>query len=345
MYTILNKRILSRLALGVLLLSLSCSVMAQQRAVPVTTSPIQDIVTFPVRNAPATTVSLNDASISAQITGTILEIPVQVGDVVEQGDLITRLDCVNHVLLGKQAQASLQAAQAKNKFAQSQMLTAQKLSKTKNISRENLNQRKADIDTTNAEVVRLESALQSAERNVEKCEVRAPFKAVVVERLASIGEYAIPGTVIMRLLDQQNIEISAMVQEQDLAGLQEASSLQFESKNHSYPLKLRSILPLMESKLSSYEVRLTFSEQMAQPGSAGRLEWQTEVPHLPPALLVNRSDKLGVFIAKDNHAHFYVIDNAREGRPAPTTLSGKSDIILDGRFGLMDGDAIEITQP
>lgn len=343
MQTKLNKQNPFKSSLGILLVSLSLSVIAEDRIVPVTTTPLRDLVIFPIRSAPATAVSLNDTSISAQITGNIMDILVKVGDVVERGELITRLDCADHVLLEKQAEASLQAAKAKNEFARSQMQRADQLSKTKNIAQEILHQRKADVDTSAAEVLRLDVALHAAKRNIEKCDIRAPFKAVVIEKLASVGELAVPGTVIMRLFDQDNIEIRAMVQEQDLPSLKESKTLQFASRDHAYPLTLRSVLPLMKITIRSYEVRLTFSDEKAPPGSAGRLTWKIEMPHLPSDLLVSRDGALGVFIENDGQARFTPIENATQGRPVPVSLPGESAIIIDGRFGLMDGDTIETT--
>ena len=345
MYKTQHKLTPRKAALIGILMTLSFSAFAERQDIPVTTASIKDLMIFPSRSAPATTASLNDTNISAQITGIILKIPVIVGDTVEAGDPIAKLDCADHVLLNKQAQASLRAAQARNKFATSQSRRAEKLSKTKSIPKETLFERKADVETSSAEVARLEAAKKSTERTIKKCKIRAPFKAVVVERLASIGELAAPGTVIMRLLDRDNIEVSAMVQEQDLPSLQEADSLQFVSRNYSFPLTLRSILPLMESKLGSYEVRLTFSKQKAPPGSAGRLQWQSATPHVPSELLISRSGALGVFIENAGHAQFVPIANAQQGRPVPVSLPGDIHIIIDGRFSLIDDDTIKITQP
>ena len=79
------------------------------------------------------------------------------------------------------------------------------------------------------DVVRLQTALKMANRNVKKCRLRAPFNAVVIERIASVGELASVGAPVLRLLDDEQIEISASVQEQDLATLQAAQNLRLST--------------------------------------------------------------------------------------------------------------------
>jgi RND family efflux transporter MFP subunit len=298
----------------------------------------------PVRDAPATAVSLNDTSVSAQIRGVIKDIPVRVGDTVEKEETVAELACEDYELVRRQAKASLEVARARNKFAKYQERRAIKLLKSKSISEETMQERSAEASAAGAEVAQLTAALQAAESDVEKCTIRAPFRAVVVERIASAGEFAAPGAVIVRLLDQDNIEISAMVQEQDLPSLKEASSMRFLSRDRAYPLKLRIVLPLMESRLRSYEVRLTFEGEKAPPGSAGRLAWVPTARQLPSEYVVERDNKLGVFVARGDKAHFQVLPGAKEGQPVSVSLPDDTMVILDGRFSLEDGDFLEIVQ-
>lgn len=310
--------------------------------VPVTAQPIEALVIQPVRDAPATAVSLNDTRVSAQITGTVELIPVQVGDQVEAGDVVAELDCKDYELAVRQERAGLTVAQARRKYAKVEVASAEKLAKTRSIAREKLEERRSDVAVAAAEVARNEASLAVAQRNTGKCRIRAPFQAVVVERLASVGELAMPGSPILRLLDLENIEIKAQAQEQDLAGLQASGLPEFVNRSHAYPLRLRVVLPILDSKARSYEVRLELAQQKAPPGATGRLTWQGGQRMLPANLLVRRQGGLGVFVAEQGQARFVPLPEARAGRPAVVDLADGVLVVVDGRFALEDGDALQL---
>ena len=337
-------RRLYTLLTGIGLLCSSIAIAADSPT-PVTLETLSEVAIFPVRTAPATAISLNDTRISAEISGIVRQLPVKVGDRVDAGEAIARLDCEDYLFAQEQAQAALDAATAQQEFAAYQFERAQRLAVGGSISKEQVRQHNADTAVTLAEVAGLQAALNMSERNVAKCLIRAPFSAVVIERIASVGELAVPGTVLLRLLDDENIEISAKVQEQDLPGLQSAELIRFVSRNKKYEAAVRAILPVMDSKIRSYEVRLVAKGQAAPPGATGRLEWTSSIRHLPPELLVQRDGALGVFVEDEGRARFVAINSAQEGRPAAVQLPPATRIIVDGRFNLSDQDPVRVTTP
>lgn len=312
--------------------------------VPVTTRKLDEIRFFPLRDAPATAISLNDTRISAQISGLLQSINVRVGDNVEKGGVLARLDCRDYELAVSGAQFAYEAGLAKEQFDSSQLSNAKTLLKKQSISAEEVDRRVSNTSISAAEVRRLKSALSAAKRSVEKCSITAPFKAVVIERIASLGDYVVQGSPVVRLLDQENIEVSAKVQEQDLKSLQNADDLKFVDRHSEFPLKLRTVLPLMESKIRSYEVRLSFTGETVPPGSAGRLRWKISDPHISTDLLVRR-ETLGIFIEHEGKAEFVPLELAREGQPAAINLDGSVNVIVDGRFVLKHGDDVKVVGP
>jgi len=49
---------------------------------------------------------------------------------------------------------------------------------------------------------------------------------------------------------------------------------------------------------------------------------------------------LGVFLNQGGNALFHALPEALEGQPAAIDLAGDSQIILQGRWGLQDGDPV-----
>lgn len=299
---------------------------------------------YPTYSAPGTAISINNARISAEIDGVIVALPLRAGDRVQAGGLVAILDCRDHALALAQTDAMLEAARADNQFARYRVRRARQLVRTQAVSEELLNEREAQANQSGAETRRLEAAVKAAQRRVEKCDIRAPFDAVVVERMVSLGELVSPGTPLMRLLDVEQVEVHGTVQEQDLPGLQAAHDIRFSTRRNSYALRLRAMIPEVETRTRSYPVRLTFSDGPPTPGQVGRIEWLSPRRHLPTNLLVSRDGVLGVFIVEDGHAVFHAIDTAVEGQPAAVNLPPDTRIVIDGRFGLRHGDPV-VTSP
>ncbi len=313
---------------------------------PVTTKRMSDVLFYPVRDAPATTLSLNDTRVSSEQKGILKGVNVRVGDSVKQGDVVANMDCEDYKIAVIQAQAALTAERAALKFDRSRLKKVTQLSKKKNISTEEVERRTSNAAISAADVAGLKASLKATERAVAKCAILAPFDAVVITKLANLGDYLIPGSPVLRLLDRDNVEVSAKVQEQDLELLKRAKGVAFIANNKRYPLTLRAILPLMESRIRSYEVRLEFTGDKAYPGSAGRTEWKTPAPFVPAELLVRRKG-LGVFLAVDGRAKFIPITGASPGQPVALikSLAKDSAVIINGRFKINDGDMVRVIEP
>lgn len=301
---------------------------AQAEPIRVTVRAVSEIVIYPEQSAPATVRSLNDSRVSAEINARIEAIPPRVGDLVQPGDLLVQLDCRDN-------RFDLARAAARLDLAKQQLARARTLRTDANVSEELLNQRETEF--TEAEV-----AHEQARLDVERCSVRAPFEGVVLERLASEGELAAVGTALMRLLETSRLEVSAQVSLSSMDSLSRASRIWFAHGSERYPVRLRTMTPAVNTKARSREVRYEFGDRSPLPGTAGRLHWQTEQAHLPADLILRRGGELGVLIAEGGQARFVALPDALEGHPVPIALDPETPVIIDGRFGLGDGDTIEL---
>jgi RND family efflux transporter MFP subunit len=316
---------------------------ATAEPIPVTAAPLETLYIFPSTDAPAAVVSLNDAKVSAETPGVITEFAVQVGDAAKKGDVLASINCEEHTINAESAAAELEAARSRLAFSNTQLNNARQLSSKKGISQEQLEERRSVYAVATAEVEKARATLEAARRLVSHCKVRAPFDGTVIERIASVGDYAPVGTPLVRIIDTSNIEVTANVQEQDLPSLTETKELYFFDRQTEYPVKLRTVLPVMESRLRSFEVRLTFSGQPAASGTAGRLRWKSPWPHVSSEYLVQRNDELGLFVLSEGVAQFHSLNNAQQGRPARVSLPRGTTVILNGRHSLQNGDPVSVT--
>ena len=307
----------------------------------VTSRPAAQLLFHPERSVPAEVVPLNDARLSAEINARVLEIPVRVGDRVNTGDLLVSLDCRDYQSRMDAQSATRRALESRIKLAQAQLSRAQNLKKQRNVSLEEVDQRETDLLTLKAELAAHREAERQAELNLGRCSVKAPFNAVVSERLASLGALAAPGTPLVRLIQIDGAEVSAKVRPDIAVEGAEADSLYFSYLGEHYPVKVSRVLDVVDPVTRTVEVRLGFTAETAPPGASGRVHWLSASAYVPADLMVRRDGGLGVFVYEEGRARLHPLIGAREGQPAVAALPDNALLIVEGRHRLQDGMVVK----
>ncbi len=311
-----------------------------QAAVPITWAPLSTLVIRPVRSAPAQVQSLNDSQISAEIQARIDQIPVRVGDPLAKGDLLVELDCRQYRSQLAAQQAARRQTDAKRQLAVSQLARARSLRKQRNISEEQLEQRDTDVATLTADGATQDEAVRQAELLVERCQIRAPFDAVVAERQGQVGALAMPGTPLIRVVQTGELEVSAQLTPTEAREVQTAERLELVFDGQRAAVQLRRLAPIVDARSQTREARLVLVDTQVPAGAAGRLEWRAPGAFVPADLLVRRQGTLGVFSVADGRARFHALPDALEGQPAPIDLPAGTPIVMEGRQRVSDGEAV-----
>jgi len=313
--------------------------------IPVTVAPLSGLVIHPERSAPASVESVNNADLSAEISARVQAIPVRVGDVVDAGEILVELDCRDFESRLAAQQATLIQLQSQQTLAASQLGRARDLKRERNISEEEVDRRNTELAALDAQIKAQSEAIRQAELNVERCTLRAPFRAAVTARLTNVGTLANPGSPLVRLAQLDELEVSARVRPDEAAEGAEADRLEFLYLGRRYPLEVRRILPVVDPVTRTVEIRLELMGEAAPSGASGRIIWRSGGSYLPPELPVRRGGELGIFVLSDGKAAFHRLEGALEGQPARVELPGDSQIIVEGRQRLQDGDAVRISDP
>lgn len=311
-------------------------------AINIRTVPLGQVLEATVYSAPATVQARNQPQIAAEIDARVLALPVLVGDRVAAGDRLASLDCRSHESRLALARAELDLTRSQLRFAREQLRRAENLKKNKNISEELLDQRRTDLDMREAEAAAREETVRQAMIDVGNCEVRAPFDATVIERLASAGAFVARGQAIVSLLEATGQEVSVALREDEIPALQQTAQSVFEGGGNRFPVSLRALLPAVDPIARTREARLVFTAEAALPGSAGRLTWRGKRLLLPADYLVRRDGQLGIFVLRENRARFLAIPGAQEGQPVAVDLAPDTQLITDGRQRLSDADEVSI---
>ena len=151
--------------------------------------------------------AVNQATVSAQTSGRIIELPFDVDDFVEKGEVIVRFRDNEQRARFDRAQASLSEAEARHAEAETQFKRLQEIYTQKLVSKAELDRAEADFNAANARLAAAEAAVEEAREQLEQTVVRAPYSGIVVERHVQLGELANPGTPLMTGLSLEHLRV------------------------------------------------------------------------------------------------------------------------------------------
>jgi len=197
--------------------------------------------------------------ISAQIVAAILQIPVEAGQEVKAGGLLARLDDRDLAARLNQARESLHRAEAARDLAQSDYGRDLPLVEKAVIPRAEFDQTEFRLRGARADAERAKEALREAEVALGYAEIRSPYAAVIIDKLAEVGDLAAPGRPLLTLYQTGRLWVEADVREDDagLLKLGRPYNLRVNSLGKQYQGRLQQIVPAADP--SSRTVRARFA--------------------------------------------------------------------------------------
>ncbi|RKG84906.1 efflux RND transporter periplasmic adaptor subunit [Corallococcus terminator] len=153
------------------------------------------------------------ATLSAQASGTLTSVSVNVGDTVKRGQALARLDTSNARIAANQARASKAAADAALDGATSEVERARVLAQSGSLPRASLDKAEVGHRQAQAQAQQAAAVLDSAQEALRDATLTAPFDGVITTRKLNEGDYVSPGTAVFVLVNTQELEVRAPVPE------------------------------------------------------------------------------------------------------------------------------------
>lgn len=204
------------------------------------------------------------ADVNVQVAGQIKDVPVAIGDAVQEGKLVMEMAPAvrpNQVESNRAQMARLQAEladqQAQTDFAELQFKRQTQL-KAQNATREEsyessrmtLSSARARTDAINAQVQLLQATLKSDEESRQHTQVLAPITGTVVALNAHAGQTVSIGQAggpLMRIADLSQMTVQARVAEVDVTRLRRGMTANFKTPGYPDRMwsgKLRQVIPV-----------------------------------------------------------------------------------------------------
>jgi RND family efflux transporter MFP subunit len=313
------------------------------------------------------------ATVSAQITGTMTEVLIEEGDHVKAGQVLARLDDTSQRAAVAQAEAQFHSAQAllvqyQAQLAQDQrdVKRAEDLVQRKLVSEQAVEQARTLVDTQGAQVEQQRKQidvaaanLRSAHVQLDYCTVRSPFTGVVIAKAAQVGEIVSPfsagggftRTGIGTLVDMDSLEIEVDVNEAYINRVQPkqpVASVLNAYPDWKIPSHVIAIIPTADRSKATVKVRigLDLKDDRLVPDMGVRVSFLEESkpveqdarpPHgviVPTAALRREGDKDIVFVLKDGKAQRRAV-----------TLGGDFGNSRQVESGVSPGEAVIVDAP
>lgn len=238
-----------------------------------------------VLNATGYVVARRLATVSSKVTGKIVEVLVEEGMAVEEGQVLAQLDDSTVRRLRELAVSQLEVARRSLEEVRVRRAEAKRsLRRAENLRADNLVS-EAELDAAAAEVDALEARLQALQGELEVAQrtvalrdqdlddlvIRAPFAGVVISKNAQPGEMISPTsagggftrTGIATIVDMDSREIEVDVNEAYINRVH--ADQKVEARLDAYPdwiipARVISIVPTADRQRATVRVRLGFDE-------------------------------------------------------------------------------------
>ena len=247
--------------------------------------------------------AVRQSTVSAQISGRVKEINFEVGDKVNKGQVILRIDEreATQALAGSQAQA--QEAQAALQNAKINYERSQQLFEQKYISQAGLDKALADYKIAQAQASASEAGAQQSALTQAYTTVIAPYSGVVSARLVEMGEMVTLGKPLLTGFDPAQMRVMVNVPQYKLSAIGKAPkvSVEMPSLNRWATPATVTVQPSADARTHSTQVRINLAANEAgvYPGMFVRAHFvtgKTSKMLIPRVAVLRRSEVLAVYV-------------------------------------------------
>ncbi|WP_343214352.1 efflux RND transporter periplasmic adaptor subunit [Dyella sp. ASV21] len=292
------------------------------------------------------------ATVSAQITGTLTQVLIEEGDHVKQGQIVARLDDAQYKAALDAARTQAAAAHAlvaqySSQLAQNERdaVRAETLAKRGLVTEQSAEQARTQVDATRAQLISQRRTADSADAqvavaqvNFDYCVIRAPFDGVITTKDAQIGEIVSPfsagggftRTGVGTVVDMDSLEVDVDVNEAYIGRVKPgmpAEAVLDAYPDWKIPAHVIAIVPAADRGKATVKVRVALENKDARivPDMGVRVSFLEQKNAsvstaplqgvlVPATTLVEREGHTVVFIVTNDTAHQRAVSPAAGGQ-------------------------------
>jgi len=238
-----------------------------------------------VLDASGYVVARRQATVAAEVTGKLIEVLVEEGLAVEQGQVLARMDDATEQAQLELARARLSAARSTLAEIQAQLANARRtlvrqreLHQRDLSSQSELDRAETEVDAFAARLASQREQIEVAARQVElqqqqlgELTIRAPFSGIVIARAAQAGEMVSPisagggftRTGICTIVDMDSLEIEVDVNEAYIDRVETGQPVVARLDAYpdwQIPARVKAVVPAADRQKATVRVRVALEQ-------------------------------------------------------------------------------------
>lgn len=239
--------------------------------------------------------AVSQATLAAQVSGRVIEMRVDAGQVVKKGDLLIRIDAREAAEAA--AGATAQYVNAKANYERLKNLRQQNF-----ISAAALDKARADFEAAQA-------ARGQAGVGVGNATITAPISGVVAQRLIELGEMAAPGRQLLTIYEPNGLRVTASIPQYKLPQMRSVKQarVEFPELGKWVDATVVTLLPTADAAthVSQVRVNLPAGIEGAIPGMFARVHFvigRVTRMTVPETAVVRRGEVAAVYVQGEQGA-------------------------------------------
>ena len=328
--------------------------------------------------ASGTVEAISSIEIKAKASGQVLFLGAEVGDYVEEGVVLARIDQRTPTNTLAQANADLEVAKVRLSNAQNQFDRSKRLHDEGNISDKSFEDAQEAFSSARAQLVRAEVFLENARIALDDTSVRSPIAGTVISRLAEVGQVITSptsavggGTLLMEMADLNKVRVRALIDEIDIGKItigQEVTLKVSAYRDKRFTGVVSKIEPMskIDQNVTTFPVLIDIentdnllligmntdveieilNEEVALALPAGSLRTRKDIVSVASLLGIKQAD-LDTFLSKkvqgENFDTYIVLKKTRKG-PLPLWVKvGKTDLnYVEVKSGILEKEMVYV---
>ncbi|MBU1565605.1 MAG: efflux RND transporter periplasmic adaptor subunit [Proteobacteria bacterium] len=281
--------------------------------------------------------AVEQAVISAKITGNVITLPVDLGSRVKHGELLAELSAAEISAQVQEARAQLE--QAKRNLAREENLLKKNAATPETVKALNDSLRIA------------EAAHKTTLTMLDFTRITAPFTGIITRKLVSVGDLATPGKPLLHIEEENNLQVLTDIPEAMILKITKGDKLKVFIPSVDLGLvgTVSEVSPVADpsSRTSPIKLRIPNNPQL-RSGQFARVTLamaQAETLAVPAGAVVPFGQMEKVFVVDDGKAWLRLVRTGAKSDQYLEILSGLAEgenVVVDGNNNLEDGQPVTV---
>lgn len=253
-------------------------------------------------------VSADVVQVAPDVSGLVEAVKVADNQAVKRGDVLFVVDRERYRIALEQARATLGERRAS--YEQLRRETARDRSLQDLVAAEDAEVRRAKLQAAQAGMATAQAAVDLAELNLTRTEVRSPIDGHVNDRTVRTGDYVTAGHPVMAVLDTGSFRIDGYFEETRLRGVHAGQKVDIRLMGESQPLQGH-----VQSIAAGIEDRYRSEGSSLLPNVTPAFDWVRLAQRIPVRIQIDRVPE-GVTLIAGRTATVTIEPDATASQPA-----------------------------